>query len=126
MYAFIAILLQAVATPIIYNEPADPGRIVTRDDAIGMCASNDPDAIVEMDAMLKSGRPGACQALEGVWHVSRRIADRCIGEMPGWYFDEKGRKNPSVSCMVEAHAVEIRQDTQVRFAVIVLHADQLQ
>lgn len=124
MTVIMAILLQAV--PIIWNEPADPGRAVSRDNAIGLCAITDQQAVAEMDAMLRGGKPGNCQSLDGLWRVSRRIADRCIGEMPGWYIDENGRKNPSMSCYVEAHTVEIRQGDTVRLAMIALHADQME
>jgi len=125
----LAILLQLAAAattiPVLWAEPVDPGRVVTRDDAIGLCATADAAATTEMDAMIGKGAPGPCEALSGTWRVTRRIADRCIGVEPGWYLDGRGRKHPATSCHVEAHVVEIRQGATIRLAMVAMTAEQL-
>lgn len=125
----LAILLQIAAAattpPVMWAEPVDPGRVVTRDDAVGLCATADAAATAEMETAIGNGAPGPCQTLSGTWRVTRRIADRCIGIEPGWYMDARGRRLPAVSCHVEAHLVEIRQGATTRLAMVAITAEQL-
>lgn len=121
----IAVMLQAATLPVLWAEPVDPGRVVTRDDAIGLCATTGASAIAEMDATIRTGTPGACHALPGTWRVTRRVKDRCMGEEPGWTMDARGRQHPAVSCAAEAHVVEIRQAGKKRLALVMITAEQL-
>lgn len=118
--AMVQIAAATVTPSSMYSEDAAPGRVVSSQDAIALCATDDEGADRDMKRLAmraylpKSRTVAICTApLEGPARVVRKVSDSCLhGVGAQW-------------CAVEAHAVVINQNGIRRYAVIMVTEDQL-